>query len=258
MTDELVERLTPVPNLKSSMRRARLEEAERSDVLAELRGAEIARLEMLAEELEPIYAQLPDDVDIFDAGVIPGERPRLFVDMIGFIEMATDKRTYRFIQDTRHGRVIIKESDRAETMVATVTDYIARRLLERERALSSDLTIEQAARKLVGTQDVPKEQADTTLTQPAITEPPKSGTTGNIAPQKISTGQKSHKKDKVDTLASDAAPSRSMFAWLWDAIEFFALFIGFIVLLTALAGAIYFFWTMGDLGLITKFFKSGG
>lgn len=271
MTDENAEISTIAPSIKGAMRRARLEEAERSDVIAELRGAELARLEMLAEKLEPVYAQLPDDVDMFDAGVIPGERPRLFVDMIGFVEMGNDKRTYRFIQDTRHGRVTVKESDRTETMVHAITDYIGRRMLERERAMASDQTVEDAARALVsdlgrktgGSPDAAGKQPQPaaisgaqTAKQPDAAQEP---TPQAARDDKAENG--AHQKRKtpaVDTLAADAAPPRRGFmAWLWDAIEFLALFIGFVVMLVGIAGAVYFAWKMGDAGVFSGFFKTG-
>lgn len=124
--------------LRAAIRRARVEEAEHSEVLAELRGAEIARLEMLRDTLEPVLADVPEDVDLFDVGLTQGAHPRLFIDMIGFIEMGRDRRLYRFLQDTRYGRVKIAESEKIDTMVKAVTDYIARRLVEREKALASD------------------------------------------------------------------------------------------------------------------------
>ena len=135
----------PAPNLASAMRRARTEVAEQSEVVAELRGAEMARLEMLAEAMKPVLAQVPESIDMFDTGIAPGDRPRFFVDMLAFVEMARDRRTYRFLQDTRHGRIVLAESDRIDLMVDRMTGYVARRLVEREQALASDQTIEQAA-----------------------------------------------------------------------------------------------------------------
>ncbi|HLJ69963.1 MAG TPA: hypothetical protein VKU03_01515 [Roseiarcus sp.] len=126
------------PSLKAALRRARVESAEQSHVVAELRETETARLEILEEAIRPILDQVPAEVDIFDPGLSHGERPRLFIDMIGFVEMAHDRRVYRFLQDTRHGRALIAESDRVERMVEAIADYIARRLVERERALASD------------------------------------------------------------------------------------------------------------------------
>jgi hypothetical protein len=133
------------PSLTAAIRVARVENAERSEVVAELRGAELARLEMLLETLEPVLAQVPKDVDLFDVGIAPGEHPRLFIDMIGFIEMGRDRRVYRFVQDTRTGRVTIAETERLDAMVEAVTAYIARRLIEREKALAADTAAPQAA-----------------------------------------------------------------------------------------------------------------
>jgi hypothetical protein len=147
----------PRSRLKFALRRARLDEAERSEVVAELRGAEIARLEMLKEEVAPLIAELPQSSDLFDFGLVPGEHPRLFIDMIGFVEMGRDRRAYHFIQDTRHGRVLLAESERLEPIVEAITNYVARRLVEREKALAADTTVEQAARAYAHTQDVAKQ-----------------------------------------------------------------------------------------------------
>ena len=108
------------PSLTAAMRRARTEAAEQSDVVAELRGAEIARLEMLAEAVRPVLDQVPDSVDLFDTGLVPGDRPRYFVDMIAFVEMQRDRRTYHFFQDTRHGRVTLAGHPLAVEPVAKV------------------------------------------------------------------------------------------------------------------------------------------
>lgn len=136
--DELSRIRQAAPSLKAAIRRARIEDADRSDVVAELRGAEIARLEMLQATIEPVLAQAPEEIDLFDVGLAPGERPRLFIDMVGFVEMARDRRQYRFVQNMRHGRVLIAESESLDVMTEAVTAYIARRLVEREKALAAD------------------------------------------------------------------------------------------------------------------------
>jgi hypothetical protein len=64
--------------------------------------------------------------------------------------MAHDKRVYRFQQDTRHGRALIAESERVERMVEAIADYIARRLIERERALASDWRSREADARVPG------------------------------------------------------------------------------------------------------------
>ena len=49
--------------------------------------------------------------------------------------MGRDKRIYRFVQDTRFGRIVIAESHDVAAVVDAVTDYVARRMIEREHAL---------------------------------------------------------------------------------------------------------------------------
>lgn len=124
-------------SLKAALRRARLESAERGDAMDDLRGAETARLDLLREQLEPVFAQLPEDCDLFDLGLIQGEKPRLFIDMIAYVELMRDRRGFRFLQDTRNGRVLLAESGQADAIAQAVADYLARRLIEREKALAA-------------------------------------------------------------------------------------------------------------------------
>lgn len=131
------EREKASPSLAAALRTARAEAAERSQSMTDLRGAAMARLDLLRAAIEPVLAQVPEEVDLFDTGIVPGEHPRLFVDMIAFVEMGRDTRTYRFHLDTRHGRVLLAETESLAAMTDAVTDYIARRLVERERALAS-------------------------------------------------------------------------------------------------------------------------
>jgi hypothetical protein len=126
------------PDLGASIRQARVENAERADAIAEVRELEIVRLRALESALEPVVDQAPQGLDLFDLALTQSEHPRLFVDMIAFVDMAHDKRTYRFFQDTRHGRVLMAESQSVDTIVAAVADYVARRLVERERAVTVD------------------------------------------------------------------------------------------------------------------------
>jgi hypothetical protein len=139
MDERKPDHLKPVPpSLRSAIRRARVESAEQSEAVADLREAEVARLELLLEAIRPVLDQAPEGVELFDPGIAHGERPRLFLDMISFVDLGHDRRTYRFFQDTRHGRVLIAESPLIERIVAATTNYIARRLVEREQALASD------------------------------------------------------------------------------------------------------------------------
>src|SRR5260370_13100627 len=102
--------------------------------------------------------------------------------MIGFVEMALDRRTYRFLQDTRHGRVLIAEGERVDKLVAAITNYIGRRLVERELALASDWRSKEGepplketrarAAELANAAEQAKAPAEETP-QPAAAQPPR-------------------------------------------------------------------------------------
>jgi len=124
--------------LKDAVRRARLEDAERSEVIAELRTAALARLELVAAAVAPVLAELPEGIDLFDHGLVAGERPRFYVDVLAFVEVDRDRRTFRFLVDTRHGRRLLAASEDVDVIRRAVTDYGARRLVEREKALAAD------------------------------------------------------------------------------------------------------------------------
>ena len=70
----------PPSPLKEAMHQARVEAAERTSVVVDLRDAELARLELLNEALDPLFAEIPPEVDLFDRGISRGETPRLWID----------------------------------------------------------------------------------------------------------------------------------------------------------------------------------
>src|SRR5476651_329972 len=121
--------------LRDALRLARIEAADRTGVVVDLRDAEVARLEILSEALDPLFAQIPEQVDLFDRGISQGDTPRLWIDVVAHVAMGRDKRIYRFVQDTRFGRIVIAESHDVAAIVDAVTDYVARRMIEREHAL---------------------------------------------------------------------------------------------------------------------------
>ena len=213
------------PSLKAALRQARVEGAEQNQAVADVRETEIARLELLEEAVRPVVEQAPEDVDLFDLGIAHGERPRLFIDMIGFVEMAHDRRSYRFLQDTRHGRVLIAESERVERLVAAITNYVARRLVERERALASDWRSRERA------------AADDEIEAPASTAEP--------APA------------KSETKALPLRPRARGRRWtdtLADGLSFLLTTLGAIMLCGVIIFAAYLFWVASGRELWTAHF----
>src|SRR6266571_8005263 len=126
----------PPQRLKDALRKARVDQAERSGVVVDLHDAEVARLELLNEALDPLFEEVPKEVDLFDRGISRGETPRLWIDAVAHISMGRDKRVYRFLQETRYGRTVLAESVNAPEIVHAVTKYLAQRLLERARSLA--------------------------------------------------------------------------------------------------------------------------
>jgi hypothetical protein len=121
--------------LKDALRKARIDSAEHIGVVVDLHDAEVARLELLNEALDPVFAEIPANVDLFDRGISRGDTPRLWIDAIAHVGMSADKRVYRFVQDTRYGRKVLAESTSIADITDAVTKYLAQRMVERERAL---------------------------------------------------------------------------------------------------------------------------
>ena len=160
-----------VRSLKDAIRRVRTAEAERSDVVVELRDAERARLEMLADELRSVFAEIPEDNEAFVLNVAGGTPPRLWIDMTSFVVMDRDRRTYRFLKDTRLGRTVILETASIDDIADMIVSYVAERIIERERAMEGDWVLRRGVRgdetgrrrtvrSLVGTVTAPAETPD--------------------------------------------------------------------------------------------------
>ena len=127
-----------VLDLAKSMDRVKNRQADRDDVVVEMLSAKKGRLELLAEDLSDVIDSIPDDVEIFECGLTNGENPRLWVDITSFVRLAKDGRTYEFVKDTRLGRTILASFKNREKMGQAVTDYVAERILERERAIEGE------------------------------------------------------------------------------------------------------------------------
>ena len=66
--------------LRDALRQARIQAADRTGVVVDLRDAEVARLEILNDALHPLFAQVPEQIDLFDRGISQGETPRLWIE----------------------------------------------------------------------------------------------------------------------------------------------------------------------------------
>lgn len=121
--------------LSQAIREIRIAAAEREDVVVDMREAARMRLELLAQELAPVFAEVPDEEILFDFAISSGLQPRLWIDAVSHVAMGRDRRTYRFVRDTRMGRVVLAESTDLRPVAQQVTRYIAERMVERQRWL---------------------------------------------------------------------------------------------------------------------------
>lgn len=124
--------------LRRAIREVRIAHSDRNDVIVDLKEAEQARLELLAEAIEGVVEDLPQDADQLLLGILPGQTPRYWVDATSFVYMARDKRHYVFAKDTRLGRTTLAESTSVDVIADAVTRYVAERIVEREQAIEAD------------------------------------------------------------------------------------------------------------------------
>ncbi len=132
-----------VRSLREAVQQARLAEVERDDAIEERRETETTRLELLLDELKPVVDDIPSDDDRFVFAIGRGTSPRLWVDATAHVAVARDGRTYRFVNDTRLGRIVLAESDDKAFLADRVTDHIAARMVERERAIEGDWRLQR-------------------------------------------------------------------------------------------------------------------
>lgn len=133
----------PKPNstdrrLAEIVREVKIASADRTDVVVDMRDADRARLELLAEEIRPVVADIDPADDRFDFGISPGLQPRLWIDAVAHVHMGHDRRVFRFVRDTRLGRVVISDTSDLQKTANAVARYIAERVIERERIMAGD------------------------------------------------------------------------------------------------------------------------
>lgn len=136
-----------VRRLSDAIREVKNAMADRDDVVVEMREATRTRLEMLASELEAVAAEAGAESPAFDFAVSSGQQPRYWIDAVAHVALGRDRRTYRFVRDTLHGRVVLAESAEPKPVADAVTRYVAERIVERQRALAGDLPAEMADAK---------------------------------------------------------------------------------------------------------------
>ena len=127
-----------VHDLANAMNKIRTAQADRDDVVVEMKHTKVSRLELLHDDLQSVQDDIPYNNEMFDFALMKGDPPRLWIDITSFVRMGADGRDYEFVKDTRMGRVILGRGSSRKKMGEHITDYVAERLLERERMIEGD------------------------------------------------------------------------------------------------------------------------
>lgn len=138
-SEEKVTPILPARRLAEAIREVKNAAADQGDVVVEMREAARHRLELLANELAAVFDEVPADEPYFDFAISSGLQPRLWIDAVAHVSMGRDRRTYRFVRDTRLGPIVLAESSNTEPVADQVTKYIAERMVEREKLLDGDV-----------------------------------------------------------------------------------------------------------------------
>lgn len=112
---------------------ARLAEAAHLDAVLHVQDAKGLRLAALRSRIAPELEGYPEAHHMVELRVMPGEVPRLWIDLISSVVMAPDGRTYRLEQDGDGARRVLFETQNLETMAAEVLRFIAYRVIAREK-----------------------------------------------------------------------------------------------------------------------------
>ncbi|WP_068088558.1 hypothetical protein [Polycladidibacter stylochi] len=173
-----------VRSLREAIRSVRVKEMEQSDAVLDLQENERTRLELLSEELQDVFREIPENDQQFALKIMGGSQPRLWIDMTAHVVMARNHSTYRFVKDTRLGRVVLLESGNLDDMADCITHYIAQRIIERERMLDSDVLLAKMRGVLVQEQEEekPSPQAQAVL------------------PEKVAQKQKKPREEKLERM----------------------------------------------------------
>jgi hypothetical protein len=137
---EAKEQVAPETNIRrlaDTIREVKNAYADRDDVVVELREVTRTRMEMLAAELESVISDAPAESPAFDFAISSGAQPRFWIDSVAHVALARDRRTYRFVRDTRNGRIVLAESTEIKAIADAVTRYVAERIVERQRDLDA-------------------------------------------------------------------------------------------------------------------------
>lgn len=124
-----------------TLREARIADSAHFEAALDIRDAKTLRLQVLKDDLLPTLAANREMQSVFDLALVPGEPPRLWIDLITAVIMEPNPRTFRLIQDTQSGRDILLETEDRAAMAEKIKQHMAHHLIARERRLAATPTM---------------------------------------------------------------------------------------------------------------------
>jgi len=116
-----------------ALKEARLAQAAQLDAVLNLADARALRLDNLRAALLPQLKLNENALSLFDLQVQPGEKPRLWLDLISNIEMEPDPKTYRLMQGKEGSRQCLFETKDQNQMTGFALKYLAHRMISQDK-----------------------------------------------------------------------------------------------------------------------------
>jgi hypothetical protein len=122
-----------VGEFAEALRNARAAEAAHLEAVYAFNDAKSLRLQTLKDELAVFIAGSPEAPGTFELVLVPGDSPRLWIDLVTSVVMEPDPKTYRLVQHGEGRRdIVLETADRAE-MLQQVKLIIAHGTIARKR-----------------------------------------------------------------------------------------------------------------------------
>jgi hypothetical protein len=138
-----------------ALKQARLAEAAQLEAVVSLRDARSLRLLALRDALKGELEGHEPALSLFELNIQDAEKPKLWLDLISFIEMEPDPKTYRLVQDGSQGRVRLYETADALLMQDRALKHMAHRLVVHDKlAVGSGQNMRAEGRKGYGLGDL--------------------------------------------------------------------------------------------------------
>ncbi len=120
-----------------ALRQARVAEAAQLEAVMNIRDARALRLESLRDAVKARLSGNEKAQALFDLTVLPGVKPKLWVDLISSVVMEPDPRSFRLIQDREKNSETVFETPSEAEMVNYLTRYLAHRLVSHDKLVAS-------------------------------------------------------------------------------------------------------------------------